>query len=672
MSSIHMASSQEVSIEPTFVGSHRSRDEAQGGNHHESFEDTGNGTHDDVGALTRIVAPDLSGPQQHQHASFFYLALIESRCKRQAAAFINAQRGEEVQLPEDHPEVCKLAATVFAQSKRDLANVGMLPEDLVNRPIAELPSYLTSFDAAINNIAARRASDVSRPPHISFVDSQALPLGPGISQLQRPQNYSKALVRQDLRMASPLPQNGEPSLFSLLYSNDDGVVPRSYYDRDYQQLSKLGSGGFGTVFLARNGLDKQEYAIKQIAVPAEKFLGGAGAVKLQKVLNEVQSLARLQHHNIVKYHHAWLEERIRSKNLAEDEIDSEADSDSDSNPPPGSTDDVTRGVHSIQLGLERSLLKQIDRQRADSIEDEESRSYVVFETSNSAKATAEYKSTFRESGEESSEDGDDSTEEIPREHTSNEIALYKGVGKDVVLYIKMFAYPLSLEDFIWAANSKEPPPVKHCFHAIPTIRLLLAILDGTEYLHRKGFIHRDLKPPNIFLSMLEPGEPPTHQFIDISDCKECGVSEQKAHICPHIGDFGLIHDLKVVAADPAATPSKKQAALQPFPFSTAGSQQAGTKFYCPTQVPKKEPICPKLDVYSLGVITFEMVYRFGTKTERAITLDKLRDGVFPAKFEQHTLCEGIKAMLCQDRDERWSCAQVRAWLNQKLKEETEP
>ena len=77
----------------------------------------------------------------------------------------------------------------------------------------------------------------------------------------------------------------------------------------------------------------------------------------------------------------------------------------------------------------------------------------------------------------------DSTEEIPRSDIPNEVTLYSGIERDLVLHISMFPYPLSLDDFIWGSAAEKfsgQGPPRHCFHILPTIRLLLAILDGTE------------------------------------------------------------------------------------------------------------------------------------------------------------------------------------------------
>lgn len=41
------------------------------------------------------------------------------------------------------------------------------------------------------------------------------------------------------------------------------VIVRRYYS-DFEQLERLGHGGYGVVFTARNRLDDCEYAVKRI------------------------------------------------------------------------------------------------------------------------------------------------------------------------------------------------------------------------------------------------------------------------------------------------------------------------------------------------------------------------------------------------------------------------
>lgn len=58
----------------------------------------------------------------------------------------------------------------------------------------------------------------------------------------------------------------------------------------------------------------------------------------------------------------------------------------------------------------------------------------------------------------------------------------------------------------------------------------------------------------------------------------------------------------------------------------------------------------------------EMIYKFTTRSERAVELDKLKDGKFPPGFDDLELAYGIKHMLCRDRTQRWGCKEVRKWL----------
>ena len=65
----------------------------------------------------------------------------------------------------------------------------------------------------------------------------------------------------------------------------------------------------------------------------------------------------------------------------------------------------------------------------------------------------------------------------------------------------------------------------------------------------------------------------------------------------------------------------------------------------------------------------EMIFKFNTRTERAIELEKLKDGHFPQGFENHIMASGIKSMLCKEREKRWGCADVRKWLNRVIESE---
>lgn len=190
----------------------------------------------------------------------------------------------------------------------------------------------------------------------------------------------------------------------------------------------------------------------------------------------------------------------------------------------------------------------------------------------------------------------------------------------------------------------------------------VAILDGIEYIHSKQIVHRDLKPSNIFLSVIRGKVPPEGAITACKECPQSG-SDENVYIIPHIGDFGLIaklEDSQDVAAPttPSSKPPFKPSPIAVLP-SVAASHQPGTRFYCAPDTGSRI-ICPKLDIYSLGVIMFEMLWEFGTKSERHIILNKLPDA--PAEMEDHVMAPAIKGMLEKEREKRWDCARVRQFL----------
>lgn len=91
------------------------------------------------------------------------------------------------------------------------------------------------------------------------------------------------------------------------YFNDtlsSQILNSGYYSRFFKEVRKIGSGGFGAVYLCRHiidDIDLGEYAVKKVPV-------GDNKQWLLKVLREVKTLETLNKHpNIVNYQHSWLE-----------------------------------------------------------------------------------------------------------------------------------------------------------------------------------------------------------------------------------------------------------------------------------------------------------------------------------------------------------------------------
>lgn len=131
-------------------------------------------------------------------------------------------------------------------------------------------------------------------------------------------------------------------------------------------------------------------------------------------------------------------------------------------------------------------------------------------------------------------------------------------------------------------------------------KLLRQITEGLAHIHSVNIIHRDLKPDNI--------------FIDSSGS-------------PKIGDFGL------------STMGQQQA-----PEGPSGSKgdismtrSVGTALYVAPELRSSSgsAYTEKVDMYSLGIICYEMFTQFGTAMERLEELQKIREArhTFPAAFQ---------------------------------------
>ena len=118
----------------------------------------------------------------------------------------------------------------------------------------------------------------------------------------------------------------------------------------------------------------------------------------------------------------------------------------------------------------------------------------------------------------------------------------------------------------WLASRTEPVP-------FATAAAVVAILaDAVQYSHGRGVLHRDLKPANVLLAPCDGSEDGGLPFV------------------PRLTDFGLA---KVVEASLAATRS---------------SVVLGTPLYmAPEQAEGRPEVGPAADVYSLGVILYELL-----------------------------------------------------------------
>ncbi|KAL4883321.1 anticodon binding domain of tRNAs-domain-containing protein [Aspergillus karnatakaensis] len=160
-------------------------------------------------------------------------------------------------------------------------------------------------------------------------------------------------------------------------------------------------------------------------------------------------------------------------------------------------------------------------------------------------------------------------------------------------------------------------------------RLFRQILDGLTYIHGSGIIHRDLKPDNI--------------FIDVANN-------------PRIGDFGL-------ATSGQFTTAVRSSAAADFGGNLTRS--LGTTYYVAPEMKSDITVnyTDKVDMYSLGIIFFEMCHALPTNMERDHTLRAIREPhhTLPLTFqESEKVIQGkiITSLLHHNPSERPSASEL--------------
>ncbi|KAJ3131848.1 hypothetical protein HK100_005941 [Physocladia obscura] len=123
------------------------------------------------------------------------------------------------------------------------------------------------------------------------------------------------------------------------------------------------------------------------------------------------------------------------------------------------------------------------------------------------------------------------------------------------------------------------------------------IVEGLLHIHDQNVVHRDIKPDNV-TNVLQI-------FVD-----------ENCHV--FVGDFGLAKSLSVNAMP------EFDIVGGTVEDSAEASTDEGTFFYMAPELLSRQVYTAKSDIYSLGVILFELFYPFATEMERIVSLTNLK------------------------------------------------
>lgn len=480
-------------------------------------------------------------------------------------------------------------------------------------------------------------------------------------------------------------------------NHSDGSF-QSRFASDFDIVQILGKGGFGVVFAVKNKIDDCHYAIKRIVLPSKKE-------SRDRVMREVRTLANCEHQNIVRYFHAWIEtpppgwqeqqdtlmrdreilstsidicetptdlssapvftnavvEEKKSDNwllnlnkkpfdidglsslgghvpnvlITEDNDDNEGDAEHE-------TDDDTSG--GIVFQANSISFSNENHKEHDNGEEDIDDSFVVFENEIKDKEKGDdvvVPISTDENGTESQtfSISSDSRKIVPyskkprrRRHLSLDLTSTGNVTLPPMQSGRIFLY---IQMQLCQKNSLKEWLTKNSYleRKDQVVPIFEQIVCAVEYVHLKGLIHRDLKPSNIFFAL-------------------DGTIK--------IGDFGLVTDMAE-----QTTPDNEQSLLLPTNNGTHSlkhTQRVGTTLYMSPEQISNQPYNYKVDIFSLGLILFELFATFSTEMERINTLKDVRNNIFPVDFKENfnNEYELLRLMLSQVPSDRPTTIGIRA------------
>eukprot|EP00829_Urostomides_striatus_P021744 TRINITY_DN9834_c0_g1_i1.p1 TRINITY_DN9834_c0_g1~~TRINITY_DN9834_c0_g1_i1.p1 ORF type:complete len:179 (-),score=52.08 TRINITY_DN9834_c0_g1_i1:12-548(-) len=96
-----------------------------------------------------------------------------------------------------------------------------------------------------------------------------------------------------------------------------GIVPDTgKFVRDFMNIKKIAGKGFVSVYIAKNKVDQQEYAIKKTILKVSSHDTQQLNTELNKMLREVRLFASIRDPHIIRYYNSWIELKDYHEELA--------------------------------------------------------------------------------------------------------------------------------------------------------------------------------------------------------------------------------------------------------------------------------------------------------------------------------------------------------------------
>uniref|UniRef100_A0A0N4ZLU5 Protein kinase domain-containing protein n=1 Tax=Parastrongyloides trichosuri TaxID=131310 RepID=A0A0N4ZLU5_PARTI len=425
---------------------------------------------------------------------------------------------------------------------------------------------------------------------------------------------------------------------SIQFSQNLLNMGQNKYESDFQECECIGKGGFGSVHKVKNYIDGRFYAVKKVIFKNDDN------ESITEALKEVQHLSMLEHGGIVRYYHSWIDtvrikRRKRSstgRSLSECKIE-EISSDDESDVEFVSFSDNKKNGGSIKSNDDIDIVFHKENTSLSSTSSGGKGLFVKPETT--TLDSVEFSSSSDESN------GSDSTIITNR---TKEIVLHKNNGCYITrsaLFIQMELLTTNLEELLLNKEFKNSV-IRKSFNR----KAIYTLISALSYIHEMGIIHRDIKSVNIF------------------------VKKAKDDWIIKLGDFGLSCQsfLQDNSGEMINEKERKDKITSISNISVYHTKGLGSVNYAPEEQMKTSVYGTEVDVFALGMVFYEMLSDFDTRSECYIAFQELRrTETLPHDFikKYPKKSKLIESMICKNPQERVTAKELLTKLNRTVNPE---